>query len=244
MSHWSPFADPGLAPCDLGPVSEDPALSFPEDMVAEVPAHWTMASVQEFLAASELALPWDAPRDLVAGSIGRIVEENLPHLHEAAYGSWREWVVGMQVRLPDGTVAKVGSRVVKNVAGYDAQKLFIGGMGAFGQILRLTLRVVPRRLVKPMDVELDESPEWIQRVLPSSWDKACGDRMIVGMASTQTVLLRGEQEPERFAGDWARARGVALREQDLRPEEIALLRRAKSLFDPDGRCAPGLLGVV
>ena len=150
----------------------------------------------------------------------------------------------MQVRLPDGTVAKVGSRVVKNVAGYDAQKLFIGGMGAFGQILRLTLRVVPRRLVKPMDVELDESPEWIQRVLPSSWDKACGDRMIVGMASTQTVLLRGEQEPERFPDDWVRARGVALREQDLRPEEIALLRRAKSLFDPDGRCAPGLLGVV
>lgn len=59
------------------------------------------------------------------------------------YGSARDLVVGMTVALSDGTVAQSGGKVIKNVAGYDLSKLFIGSYGTLGAILKLSLRLHP-----------------------------------------------------------------------------------------------------
>jgi FAD/FMN-containing dehydrogenase len=60
------------------------------------------------------------------------------------YGAPRGFVIGMRVALSDGRVIKAGGRVVKNVAGYDLCKLFVGSYGTLGLILELTFKLRPR----------------------------------------------------------------------------------------------------
>ena len=48
------------------------------------------------------------------------------------YGAARDLVLGVTVALPDGTVARAGGKVIKNVAGYDLAKLFAGSFGTLG----------------------------------------------------------------------------------------------------------------
>src|SRR5438045_7700459 len=61
----------------------------------------------------------------------------------AAFGSLRDLIIGITVALPDGTLAKSGGKVVKNVAGYDLPKLFTGSFGTLGVITRATFRLHP-----------------------------------------------------------------------------------------------------
>jgi glycolate oxidase FAD binding subunit len=59
------------------------------------------------------------------------------------YGSMRDLVVGATVALSDGTLAKSGGKVIKNVAGYDLAKLFTGSFGTLGLIVRIAVRLHP-----------------------------------------------------------------------------------------------------
>jgi len=61
----------------------------------------------------------------------------------------RDQVIGMKVVLADGSVADFGGKVMKNVAGYDAAKLFIGAWGALGVIAQVTLRTHPTPCIAP-----------------------------------------------------------------------------------------------
>ena len=59
------------------------------------------------------------------------------------YGGVRDLVVGITIVLSDGTVAKAGGKVIKNVAGYDLAKLFAGSMGTLGLIATVSVRLHP-----------------------------------------------------------------------------------------------------
>jgi glycolate oxidase FAD binding subunit len=59
------------------------------------------------------------------------------------YGGMRDLVVGATVALSDGTLAKSGGKVIKNVAGYDLAKLLIGSFGTLGLIVRAAVRLHP-----------------------------------------------------------------------------------------------------
>src|SRR5205823_3212458 len=61
----------------------------------------------------------------------------------AAFGPLRDHLIGITVALPDGTLARSGGKVVKNVAGYDLPKLFIGSFGTLGVITEATFRLYP-----------------------------------------------------------------------------------------------------
>jgi glycolate oxidase FAD binding subunit len=60
-----------------------------------------------------------------------------------AYGTARDLVIGTRVANPDGTVTHAGGRVVKNVAGYDLNKLYIGSLGTLGIIVELSFKLAP-----------------------------------------------------------------------------------------------------
>ena len=78
---------------------------------------------------------------------------------EVRYGTIRDLIIGITVVLHDGTVAKAGSKVVKNVAGYDLSKLFTGSLGTFGIIVTANFRLHPiPRVSRTVAVEV-ESPE-------------------------------------------------------------------------------------
>jgi len=74
-------------------------------------------------------------------SLGGLLVTNTSGVKRWRYGSVRDLVLGVRVALPDGALAHFGGRVVKNVAGYDMNKLFIGSLGAFGVVLETTYRL-------------------------------------------------------------------------------------------------------
>jgi glycolate oxidase FAD binding subunit len=59
------------------------------------------------------------------------------------YGAPRDLILGITVALSDGTIARSGGKVIKNVAGYDLGKLFCGSLGTLGMILSVNVRLHP-----------------------------------------------------------------------------------------------------
>src|SRR5213079_1168486 len=73
------------------------------------------------------------------------------------FGGVRDLVVGITVVLSDGTVAKAGGKVIKNVAGYDLAKLFAGSFGTLGLIASVCVRLHPRQPTASMTVQVDDA---------------------------------------------------------------------------------------
>ncbi|HEX7550763.1 MAG TPA: FAD-binding oxidoreductase, partial [Candidatus Methylomirabilis sp.] len=87
--------------------------------------------LQGTLAQKKEILPLDPPAD-VKVTIGGLVAANQSGPARLLYGTVRDWVLGMRVVLPDGQRIHCGGRVIKNVSGYDMNKLFIGSLGTLG----------------------------------------------------------------------------------------------------------------
>ena len=97
----------------------------PEDMTATVEAGMLLADFQKTLRTKGQWLPIDPPgaRSL---NIGDLLSLDLSGPRRLGYGTIRDYLIGIKVALADGTMIKAGGKVVKNVAGYDLCKLFIG----------------------------------------------------------------------------------------------------------------------
>ena len=76
-------------------------------------------------------------------TIGGIIAANLNGPRRSHYGSVRDLVIGIRVVLIGGEKIKAGGKVVKNVAGYDMCKLFVGSLGTLGIISEATVRLAP-----------------------------------------------------------------------------------------------------
>jgi glycolate oxidase len=84
------------------------------------------------------------PGSLRISTIGGNVAENSGGLRGLKYGVTRDYVMGLEVVLADGAVARLGSACVKDVAGYSLKDLFIGSEGTLGIITEVLLKLVPR----------------------------------------------------------------------------------------------------
>jgi glycolate oxidase FAD binding subunit len=112
------------------------------DFTAILEAGVPFAEAQATFAEHGQRLAWDPP-DPGGATIGGIVAaaDSGPLRHR--YGGVRDLVVGTTVVLSDGTVAKSGGKVIKNVAGYDLAKLFAGSFGTLGLIASISVRLHP-----------------------------------------------------------------------------------------------------
>ncbi len=112
------------------------------DFTAVLEAGTPFAEAQAAFAEHGQAIAWDppAPEGATLGGIMATADSG-PLRHR--YGGVRDLVVGVSVVLSDGTVAKAGGRVIKNVAGYDLAKLFAGSFGTLGLIATISVRLHP-----------------------------------------------------------------------------------------------------
>ena len=110
------------------------------DLVARVQAGARMADVAAVLAQAGQEIALDVPGD---ASVGGIVASGLAGPRRLRYGTPRDLLIGITIVRADGTVAKSGGKVVKNVAGYDLGKLFAGSAGTLGLITDVTFRLHP-----------------------------------------------------------------------------------------------------
>jgi FAD binding domain len=113
----------------------------PGDLTCIVEAGLRLSKLQRALAEHGQRLSLDPPGD---PTIGECLLDDLsgPLCHR--FGTMRDLVIGVTVRLADGTRASSGGKVVKNVAGYDLGKLYCGSRGRLGDVERLALRLHPR----------------------------------------------------------------------------------------------------
>ena len=99
------------------------------------------------------------PGSLRISTIGGNVAENSGGLRGLKYGVTRDYVMGLEVVLADGQVARLGSACVKDVAGYSLKDLFIGSEGTLGIITEVLLKLVPRPLARRTMLALYDSIE-------------------------------------------------------------------------------------
>jgi glycolate oxidase FAD binding subunit len=112
----------------------------PADLTITVEAGITMGRLQSTLAERGQFLPIDAPAD---ATVGGVLSAGVSGASRHAYGLPRDWLIGCRLALADGTIVKAGGRVVKNVAGYDMQKLAVGSLGTLAVIVEATFKVAP-----------------------------------------------------------------------------------------------------
>jgi glycolate oxidase FAD binding subunit len=113
-----------------------------DDLTVTVEAGATLAAVNATLRTSGQCLPID-PSLPAETTIGGLLAANVAGPNRQAFGTAREWLLGLRVALADGTIVKSGGRVVKNVAGYDVHKLLVGSFGTLGVILEATFKLQP-----------------------------------------------------------------------------------------------------
>ena len=112
------------------------------DFTLEVQAGLPLNELQQLLAEKGQWLPIDPPvagQSSIGGIVARGISGPLRHRHMGL----RDQLIGLSLLRSDGTAAKAGGRVVKNVAGYDLMRLLCGSWGSLGLITSLTLRTQP-----------------------------------------------------------------------------------------------------
>jgi glycolate oxidase FAD binding subunit len=161
------------------------------DLTAVLEAGVPLARAQAQFAAAGQMLALDPPLGPQrAATIGGVIAtaDSGPLRHR--YGGPRDLVIGITVAFSDGTVARAGGKVIKNVAGYDLAKLFTGSFGTLGVIGCVNVRLHPR-------------PQAFATALGSSDDPAV-------LAAGARALAKAPLELEALDVAWRGGRGGLL----------------------------------
>ena len=117
------------------------------NLTATVEPGVVLQDLNLLLAKENLFYPPD-PQSFLTCTIGGTVAENSGGPLCIKYGVTKQYVLGLEVVLPDGYVMKIGGSTVKNRTGYDLVSLFTGSEGTLGIITKITLRLIPKPAAK------------------------------------------------------------------------------------------------
>lgn len=115
----------------------------PGDLTATVEAGITMDALQTALGAKGQWVSLDPPFPARA-TLGGVLATSASGPSRYLYGTARDLVIGIRVVAADGALVRAGGKVLKNVAGYDLAKLYVGSLGSLGLIVEVTLKLRPR----------------------------------------------------------------------------------------------------
>ena len=182
----------------------------PEDMTVTVEAGVALRELQAHLARRGQWLPIDPPFE--EKSIGSILATNASGPRRFGYGTVRDWLIGLRVALADGTTIKSGGNVVKNVAGYELAKLFVGSHGTLGVIVEATFKLRPLPEVEafvqyPFD-SLEAPDGFLEKALASTLVPTVIDLHNVGPQLAAVLGFAGAQEDVKYQLAQARELGA------------------------------------
>jgi len=115
------------------------------DSLAVVQPGVVYADLEKALEPHGFFFPPDPASSQVC-TLGGNVATNAGGIRGAKYGVTRDYVMGLEVVLPDGRIMRTGSNCMKSVSGYDLTRLFVGSEGSLGIITEITLKIRPRPL--------------------------------------------------------------------------------------------------
>ena len=114
----------------------------PADLTVTCQAGMSLQALRKHMAAAGQMVPFD-PSLSGRATIGGTLAANAYGPARHAYGAARDFTIGLRVVTADGRLTRAGGRVVKNVAGYDLCKLYIGSLGTLGVIVEAAFKVTP-----------------------------------------------------------------------------------------------------
>ncbi|NCC32167.1 MAG: FAD-binding oxidoreductase, partial [Chloroflexia bacterium] len=174
-----------------------------EDLYVVAGAGTTLASLQEELAHDGMWVPLVSPWP--EATLGGIVATNFNAPLRMRYGGLRDLVLATTVALPDGRVIGAGRPVVKNVAGYDLPKLYVGSHGTLGMLTDVTLKLspLPRASVtlRASFASLEAALAVGARLLPLCL--VASSLLIVAEPGATTLLYTAEGYPEDVQAECA-----------------------------------------
>jgi len=112
------------------------------DLTLAVRAGTPLQDVATLLAAQGMFVPFDAPLPFYA-TVGGTLAAGWAGPRRHLYGRVRDYLIGSTIVLADGTVARAGGMVVKNVAGYDMSRLYVGSFGTLGVLAQANFKTIP-----------------------------------------------------------------------------------------------------
>ena len=127
---------------DLGRMNKIIEIKI-EDRVAVVQPGVIYADLERELNPHGFFFPPDPASGKVC-TIGGNVATNAGGIKGAKYGTTKDYVLALEVVLPDGRVMRTGSRCMKSSSGYDLTRLFVGSEGTLGVFTEITLKINPR----------------------------------------------------------------------------------------------------
>jgi glycolate oxidase FAD binding subunit len=195
---------PALAALETGAMSAVLAHDH-GDFTAVLQAGVPLATAQELFAEAGQRLALDPPLGSAASAtIGGVLatSDSGPLRHR--YGSARDLVIGTTVVLADGTIARSGGKVIKNVAGYDLGKLFVGSHGTLGLIAEVCVRLHPATSATVTLVGASDEPRQLAEAalalsrlpleaecLDVSWRQGTGELLVRFAGSSALMRARG-----------------------------------------------------
>jgi glycolate oxidase FAD binding subunit len=188
------------------------------DLVVRAQAGVRLADLQQHLAPAGQWLALDPPEP--RATLGGVVAANASGPRRLRYGTVRDLIIGITVVLADGTVARAGGKVVKNVAGYDLAKLFCGSLGTLGMVAEVIFRLHPVPAAAAVVTVALDAPER------------------VGQATRR--LLRSALEPsaiELSLDEWGWPGRLTVVFEGIRPGVDAQAAAAAELLGQDGEAA-------
>src|SRR3984885_7201290 len=115
----------------------------PKNLTIYVQSGVVTQKVAELAETVGLLYPPD-PGSMRISTIGGNVAENSGGLRGLKYGVTRDYVMGLEVVMADGEICTLGSKCVKDVAGYSLKDLFIGSEGTLGIVTEVLLKLLPK----------------------------------------------------------------------------------------------------
>jgi glycolate oxidase FAD binding subunit len=167
------------------------------DLVVRAQAGVRLADLQATLAPAGQQLALDPPEP--RATLGGVVAANASGPRRLRYGTVRDLLIGVTVVLADGTVARAGGKVVKNVAGYDLAKLFCGSLGTLGMVAEVIFRLHPvpaAASVVTLGVEgPEQAGEAVRRLQGTTLEPSAVELTVddFGWPGRLTVLFEGIQ---------------------------------------------------
>jgi D-lactate dehydrogenase (cytochrome) len=201
-----------------------------EDLYVTVGAGTPLAELQAELRAGNMWVPLVSPWD--NATVGGIVATNFNAPLRRRYGGLRDLVLAATVALPNGRAIRAGRPVVKNVAGYDLPKLFVGSHGTLGLLANITLKLYPlprmrATLVAPVarGTESESLPHALR--VGAQLSRIC-------MAASALLLCRG-REVAPFVSAAADAPYALVYTAEGVPEDVAAeLEQVRALLATEG----------
>jgi len=211
----------------------------PADLTASVQAGITLRDLQAFLGRRGQFLALDPPYPERA-TVGGILAANKSGPRRLRYGSARDLLIGIKVVQADGRVIKGGGKVVKNVTGYDLNKLFIGSLGTLGIIVEANFKLLPlpvdeRTYLAPFP-SVEIAQEAVRKIL---------DSPLVPSALEIVSPVAGRMVAEQVGLEWWGSYALAISVGSVREAvdaQLGTLRRlCKEVGSPQGEVLEGQL---